>query len=216
MNQIHLRKIMMDIRFIRGKYYIFTTYIMKEGNWMAKGELALDNKLRKMIYNHITTYPGVSFNILKNVFELSDGALRYHIDYLEMNERISSGAERGIRCYYPHNNVVNVPKKSSDNLRLHKLSQVQERMLETIKHYPGINQKELTHRTRLNRFQIANNIKTLVSMNLVNQYRNSSTICYEYVPDDEQRFTLMKRLVIKLLHNEIDEKTFLELKRKLD
>ena len=183
---------------------------------MAKGELALENRLRKMIFNHIITYPGVSFQILKNVFDLTDGALRYHLDYLEKNEKISTGVQRGIRCYYPHYNLVNVPKKSSDNLRLHKLTPDQERLLDIIKHYPGINQKELKFRSRLNRFQVANNIKTLINMNLVNQFENSRNICYEYLPDDELKFTMMKRLVIKLLKDEIDEQTFLKLKRKLE
>ena len=69
---------------------------------MAHGDVALDNKLRKIIYNHILAYPGESYNRLKNIFELTDGALRYHLGYLEKNRKISSDLAKGTRCYYPH------------------------------------------------------------------------------------------------------------------
>lgn len=184
---------------------------------MAKADSVLDNKTRRMIYNHILNYPGVPFNTLKNIFELTDGGLRYHLDYLEKHEKISSGLDKGDRCYYPHYNSINNPNRRSNpsSSGLHKLNSNQERLLGTIKRNPGINQKELIHQTRLNRDQVAKNVNKLYSLNLVKKYRNDRNVCYEYMPDDELKFVLMKRLVIKLLRDEIDEETFLKLKRRL-
>jgi len=164
---------------------------------MAKGELALENRLRKMIFNHITTYPGVSFKILKNVFDLSDGALRYHLDYLEKNEKISTGVQRGIRCYYPHYNLVNVPRKSSDDLRLHKLTPDQERILDIIKHYPGINQKELKFRSRLNRFQVAPSSReysSIIPSNPVSHHTNISTLKNGFSASEKSNWCISQAL----------------------
>jgi predicted transcriptional regulator len=183
---------------------------------MVKEEIVLENDIRRMLYNHIITYPGVTYSVLKNIFGLTDSALRYHLDYLEKCERITSGMDTGIRCYYPHEKNVIASKISTENNEVHKLTQQQEQILETIKFYPGINQKELVNRTRINRFQVSKNIKILQNMNLVNQYRLEKNICYEYVPDEEMKFKMIKRLVIKLLKNEIDEETFLRLVKKMD
>ncbi len=183
---------------------------------MAKGEMALENKTRNMLYNHITAYPGVSFNILRNIFDLTQGALRYHLEYLEKCEKISSGLQKGVRCYYPHQNIVNVPKRSEDELELHKLTPQQELILTTIKHYPGITQKDLVSRTRLGRFQVTRGLGKLQSLKLVKKLQIGRNVCYEYVPDDELKFKIIKKLVIKLLRDEIDEQTFLRLKRRLN
>jgi hypothetical protein len=33
------------------------------------GDEVLENKIRRMIFNHITKYSGVSFNTLKDIYE---------------------------------------------------------------------------------------------------------------------------------------------------
>ena len=55
---------------------------------MNKDKEKLEHYLRKMIYNHIKEYPGVSFSTLKKVYDLNDSTLRYHLKYLERNEKI--------------------------------------------------------------------------------------------------------------------------------
>ena len=169
-----------------------------------------------MIYNHILVYPGVSYNVLKQIFELTDGGLRYHLDYLERTEKINSGVERGNRCYYPNHHPVNLPNHSSEFSESHQLNPQQERILQTIKLNPGINQKELIHRTRLTRSQIAKYISKLLNLKLVKKISTGGFTYYEYIPDEELKFKIMRRLVIKLLKDEITEEKFIELKRKLE
>jgi predicted transcriptional regulator len=183
---------------------------------MGSGEYALENEKRRMIYNHISAYPGVSFNVLKNIFELSDGALRYHLNYLEKNNKINCGVDKGTRCYYPSENVGKVQMKPGEAVEIQRLTPLEERILDSVKYYPGITQKELANRTKLTRFQVSKNIKSLESMNLINKYHSERNVCYEFVPDEELKFKIIKRLVIRLLKNEIDEETFLKLLKALE
>jgi predicted transcriptional regulator len=175
---------------------------------MSKGDSVLQNKIRRMIYNLIATYPGVSFNNLKNIFELTDSNLRYHLNYLEKNNKISAGLEKEIRCYYPHPASVTIDSQ--------KLTPLQERILNIIMKYPGINQKELINKSGSNRLKVIRNVNTLRKLDLVRNRKHQNNVYYYYVPDVEMKFTILKGLVFKFLKDEIDEETFLRLKRKLE
>ncbi len=183
---------------------------------MSNGDSALDNKLRKMIYNQIVEYPGISFNKLKSIFEQNESSLRYHLYYLERNSKISSDLNKSVRRYYPHPASVIIPNKPQEPLESHKLSLHQEHILNLIIRYPGINQKEISKRTGMNRFKVRRNINTLKDMNLIRNNRYQNMVCYEYNPDVEMKYRIMKGLIVKLLKNEIDEQTFLRLKRRLE
>jgi len=182
---------------------------------MANGDAILDNKLRRMLYNHIISYPGVSFNTLKNIYELTESGLRYHLNYLEKNNKISSSLERGIKCYFPHPTSVMIPKHTKDTLESQKLPRNQELILTTIMRYPGITQKDLIKKTGTNRFKIHRDIRTLKSLNLIKNIRRGNTVCYEYIPDVEMKFKIIKGFILKLINNEIDEETFLRLIKRL-
>ena len=182
---------------------------------MHRGDEVLENKIRRMIFNLIVEYPGVSLNTIKNVFELTESGIRYHLNYLEKNNKISSSMERGIKCYYPHPSSVRIPKASKDILESQKLLPHQELILTTIMRYPGINQKDLINRTGINRFRINRDIRALKSLNLIKNTRNQNTICYEYIPDVEMRFKILKSFILKFLNNEIDEETFLRLIKRV-
>ena len=187
-----------------------------QGCTMLDGDAILENKLRRMLYNHIISYPGVSFNTLKNIYELTESGLRYHLNYLEKNNKISSSLERGIKCYFPHPASVTIPKNSKSTFESHKLPAHQELILTTIMRYPGISQKELISKTGINRFKINREIRTLKSLNLVKNTKRQNTICYEYVPDVEMKFKIIKGFIIRYLKAEIDEETLLRLIKRLD
>ena len=175
----------------------------------------LDNKVRRMIFNHISEYPGVSFNKLKNIFELTDSSLRYHLHYLEKNDQISSSPENGLRCYFPHPGTVTIPKPQ-DPMASYDLTPNQKHILNIIIRYPGINQKELTQKTGLNRFKVSRAVNSLKEMDLIKNNRYQNSVCYEYNPDVEMKFRIMKGLMVKFLKGEIDEATFIRLKKRLD
>jgi predicted transcriptional regulator len=183
---------------------------------MPSGDKALDNKIRRMIYNLIVNYPGVPFNKLMEIFELTDSNLRYHLNYLEKNGKISSGIDNGIKHYYPHPSNVKILQKPQDIIESQKLNQEQKRLVGIIKKYPGISQKELIQRSGIKRTTALRNINTLKNLNLIKNNKFQKNVCYEYVPDVEMKFTVIKGLIIKFLRKEIDEETFLRLKRKLE
>jgi predicted transcriptional regulator len=183
---------------------------------MQAGDEVLDNKIRRMILNLIIEYPGVSFNTIKNIFELTESGLRYHLNFLEKNNRVSSSIERGIKCYYPHPASVRFPKSTKGILGSHKLPPHQELILTTIMRYPGINQKDLIKRTGISRSKINRNLRTLQNLNLIKNTRHQNIVCYEYIPDVEMKFKILRGFITKYLKAEIDEDTLLRLIKRLE
>jgi predicted transcriptional regulator len=185
---------------------------------MEKSELILENDTRRLIYNHITTNPGVSFIVLKNIFNLNESTLRYHLDYLEKNNKIIFGFESGKRNYYPHFDKINELKdpENTNSFQTAKLTDYQERIISTIKLFPKINQKELAKRTGINRITLHNNLKKLMSLCMIRKIPNGNKVHYEYIDNKKLRVEILKQLLVKLINNEIDGETFLELKKKLD
>lgn len=185
---------------------------------MMESESLLENQTRRMIFNHIIAHPGVSFIILKKVLNLNESTLRYHLNYLEKSEKISLGLEKGKRYYYPYKGSIHVVQKDEGSNKLveYELTTTQERIISTIKRYPKINQKELGKRTKINRITLGKNLNTLMNLCIVRKIPNGNKVLYEYIPNEQLRYEILKRLLKQLLNKEIDEKTFLELKRKLD
>ena len=178
-------------------------------------EDALDHKMRRMIYNHIVAHPGVAYSIIKKVFDLTDGTLRYHLNYLESKDEIKSSLEGNNRCYFPVQNVIFNARPAAD-FETYELNILQERILSAVRHEPGISQKELVAQTGSNRISVSYNIKKLIDYGLVQKTQVGRNTCYEFISNYELRKKIMKRLIMKLLSNEIDEHTFLVLKRKLE
>jgi len=180
---------------------------------------AFEHDTRKRIYNHIISYPGVSFSAIKRAFDLADGTLRYHLNYLETRNEIKSAINNRNRCYYPVQNVLieqEVEAEVEARFKAHKLSATQERLLNSIQRYPGITQKELIKRTGVKRLTLAYNIKKLIAFGVVQKKENGRNTCYHYISDAQLRKEMMKRLIMKFLNHEIDEHTFLALKNKLE
>lgn len=185
---------------------------------MDKSETIFENETRRLIYDHITSNPGVSFIVLKNIFNLNESTLRYHLDYLEKNNRIVYGFESGKRNYFPKLDQINELNnlENSNTFQTYKLTDYQERIISTIKEFPKINQKELAKRTGINRITLSNNIKKLMSLCMVRKIPNGNKVNYEYIDNKQLRNEILKQLLVKLINNEIDGETFLELKKKLD
>jgi predicted transcriptional regulator len=185
---------------------------------MLESDTTLENETRKLIYNHIISHPGISFNILKSALKLNDSTLRYHLNYLERTKKISLGSENGRRNYFPYSGKTYIIPNGGepDSLASYRLSSTQERIIAAIHRNPKINQKELVRLTKINRMTLSNNLKKLMDMCLVRKIPNGNTVNYEYLENRQLRYEILKRLIRKLVNNEIDEETFLRLKRELD
>ena len=185
---------------------------------MLGNDVSLDNETRKLIYNHIESHPGVSFLVLKSVLKLNDSTLRYHLNYLEKSKKISLGSENGRRYYFPQSGSRHVIRNADGStiFTSYELSGVQEKIISTIKLNPKINQKELAKLTRINRITLNKNLKKLMNLCLVRKIPNGNSVNYEYLENRQLRYDILKRLIKKLVNNEIDEETFLKLKKELD
>ncbi len=174
-----------------------------------------ENKTRKMIINHIIIHPGVSFNIIKKVFGLTEGNLRYHLNYLENRKEITSALIGNRRYYYPNHEYV-FTSRSESEVGIHELNDSKRRLLNTIKRNPGVSQKELIYKTGMKRITLAYNINKLLDLSIIRKVQNGKFACYYYIDDAELRKRIMKRLIADFLNYKLDEKTFLALKRKLE
>ena len=183
---------------------------------MLDGDEILNNKVRRLIYNYIVSYPGVSYNSLKTIFELTDSSLGYHLHYLEKHNKINFDLKSGIRYYYPFSTLTSIPIKSQGLLKSYRLTSNQQYILDVILQYPGINQKEVVNKTGINRFKVRRNLDTLKKLNLIRNSNYQNTVCYEYALDEEMRYRILKELIIEFLREEFDEQTFLKLKVRLD
>ncbi len=186
---------------------------------MTKGDEVLEHETRKIIFNHILEYPGVSFKTLKKVLNLTNGTLRYHLNYLERAERICFNLEKGVRIYFPFNTINIFSEPDVGGVGKHRaivLTNRQEQLLGIIKKYPGITQKDLVLRSKMNRFTLMNNLKVLIGLELIKKTPNGNNVYYEFITNEQLKYEILKRLVIKLLKKELSEERFLELKRKLE
>lgn len=183
---------------------------------MGKKKSKKENKTRKLVLNHIITYPGVNFSTLKNVFDLKYGTLNYHLTYLERKDEIYCKTKDNEKCYYP-TGYLSLDQESS-RLKLHrkKYTKVQFKIISTIEQHPLITQKDLIYRTRIKRPTLVYNLKKMVDAEQIRQVKVGRNICYQIVSEDEIRKGLLKKLVLKFMKREIDEATFLRLKKKLE
>ncbi len=157
---------------------------------------------RTRISNYIRLHPGTSFNNIRTIFNLSESTLRYHLGYLEKRGQIKSKPDR--RVYFP------TAKLSEGDL-----SKTQQQLIHLIKEHPGITQKDLVHRTRMNRFTVRGNVSALIDKELVTTVRIGRRVHHFYLDPDELRRMKTMRLIALFLLDRIDEETYWDLRREL-
>ncbi len=194
---------------------IYSTNYEYAGFTMIGGEVGLEHKTRKLIYNYIATHPGVSFGVIKEFFDLNESTLKYHLHFLEKNKRITSAREGKLRCYYcEYKKEVTIP--TSQKIKHLNLSKSQQRVLNLIKRQPGIGKKELMRFTKMNKKTLSYNIDKLIENKLIWQVKDSGAIGYEFITKDNLRKEIYNRLLLRLLADEISEEKFLKIKKKLE
>jgi len=179
------------------------------------GSEPFKHKTRRIIYNHIEAHPGVAYHTIKRVLELTDSTLRYHLRYLERESEIKCALAGHKKCFYPNHNII-FNLQVRDKPETHKLNHYQERIIDTIKRNPGITQRELIFTTNLKRFNLTYNLKKLLDFGVVHRVTSGRNSCYYFISDIELRKNIIMQLILKLVNNEIDEETFLMLKKKLE
>ena len=158
------------------------------------------NDLRPIIANYVQLHPGSSFGDIQKIFDLSESTLRYYIRYLEKKGQIFSDSKK--RIYYP-----------TDHKGKRSLNNTQMLLINSIKNHPGITQKELAAKTKINRLTIRKNINLLVENERITITRIGNEIHHFYIHPKELEKIKTLRLITKLVQDKIDEETYWVLRR---
>ncbi len=183
---------------------------------METGDGAMGHHSRRSIFNHITTYPGVTFVTLKNIYQMSDGTLRYHLHYLERKSLISGKVINGRRCYYPKDERHSGYFDPDGNFIGVPLSEIQQRILHRIKGNPGANQKEICRLVKCSRFTFNYNIGTLLTIGLVRKWKDGRSTRFSYIDQKTLKKEILKRAAEDLLTGKIDEVLFKRIRARLE
>ncbi len=160
-----------------------------------------NNDLRPKIVSYIQMHPGSSFSDINTIFDLPESTLRYYLRNLEKKGQIFSDSKK--RIYYPTEHKEN-----------RSISNTQRLLINTIKKHPGITQKELVAKTKINRLTIRKNIKNLVEKEMFTTTRIGNEIHHFYIYPEELEKIKTLRLITKLVQNKIDEETYWDLRRE--
>lgn len=162
------------------------------------------DKTRRMLENYILSHPGATISVLKKIFQISIGSLRYHLDVLERKDIITHKLINNTKRYYGI---------GSDK----GLSNDQRRLIYLMKIRPGITQKELIKKTKLKRHVVKYNLKKLDEMDIIHADQKGKKKCYYYMSTSDFKFNKEHlSLIAKYLNKEIDLKTYTALREELD
>jgi predicted transcriptional regulator len=133
----------------------------------------LDQFVRGQIYAVIKTNPGVHYNKIMDKIDVKNGTLSYHLHMLEQTGMIKSRRE-GLRYRAFYTTNMTFPKEER-----YRLTDLQIRILETIKSNEGLNQREIADILDEKPQTISYNIKVLQQADLVSLVKKGrKTRCY--------------------------------------
>jgi predicted transcriptional regulator len=176
-----------------------------------KRERGNKNETRNDLDRYILEHPGVSFSHIRKIFNINRGTLRYHLEYLQGEERIRSVRKGNQNCYFSNQRAALDPVTGSS-----ELNSKQIRLLRAIREKPGISRKELLELTRQSREEINYNLRRLKDLKVIWKVKDGGDPCYEYITKEQLAAEMMAIIIEKFLDDEIDRETFLMLKRRLD
>jgi predicted transcriptional regulator len=182
---------------------------------LKEKDKAMTHKTRVLIHKYISAHPGISISHLSSIFDLNYSTLKYHLAYLEKNNKIVSKKTGRNRSFYPE--AINNRDYLQDlQASISSLNSNQQRILRIIQNNRGISKKKLMDLTKLNRKTMEYSLNKLIDLKLIWNITNSTKPGYEYITEEKLRYEILNRLLSKLLTNEINEEEFHVLKRKLE
>lgn len=172
---------------------------------MIQGEV-LAHPVRKRIYDHIVKNPGITFRMLLSIFDLNEGTLNYHLDYLRKKELIEIRKRKHERIYLPSN--MGDPSKRD-------LADDQRRILRIIKDRDECDSESIRKGTGLGKKEAARALNLLSKKGLIKSRREGGNRIYCCVSEDELYRVLMMALMEKYAQGEITLDKLLELRQRM-
>jgi predicted transcriptional regulator len=163
-----------------------------------KKENVLDHNLRQQLLAHINAYPGAHFKAIQKTFKIGSGTLAYHLSVLEREEYIKSQKKGSKKHFYPgYSNPAPAnqspqmvqgaqvrttgpnPAPASYYDQVTPVDNVQERILTTIRQFPGITQRELAEAVGLSDSGLNYHINVMASAGVIKVTRDGRfTRCF--------------------------------------
>lgn len=163
------------------------------------------HQTRKLLIQYIHENPGTTFQHLKYVFNLNEGTLRYHLNFLLRKEEINQVKKGNIRSYVP----VGL-------LRAKNINEKQRFLYKLIENNPGISRKELFIQSKQSRKKLSYNISRLIELGLIWKVKGENNIGYSIITKDQLYKESIGIIFEKLLNEEIDTEKYLILKSRLE
>ncbi|UCE36677.1 MAG: right-handed parallel beta-helix repeat-containing protein [Thermoplasmata archaeon] len=135
-----------------GGKYKFTALLIPLYTRIKKDQV-LNQYLRGRINGYIEANPGEHYNAIKYALNINNGALTYHLRVLERENVVVSKRDGMYKRFYPRN--ANVPKT------LGRLSEVQKRIVKTVREFDGIIQTEIAKKLDLSHQVVNYHVKIL-------------------------------------------------------
>ena len=152
-----------------GKVALLTMFIplyMK-----LKKEDVLEHYDRGRVYQYIELNPGEHYNSIKKALNLNNGTLTYHLYVLEKAEKIKSQKDGMYKRFYPQD--VKIPENNGG-----ELTEVQNRIANSITDLPGVSQKELSSILGLRQSTLSYQLKNLETKGLLTTTKKGKKTFY--------------------------------------
>ena len=134
----------------------------------------LDNYERGRIYQYIEMNPGEHYSQIKRDLSLPNGSLVYHLRVLEKASKIKFRTDGRFKRFYTLDTRIPVPNGGV-------LSEVQKRIVDTVKDVPGVTQKEVAALLGVHQSSINYQMGRLEERGLIRSERKGRKVHYHYV-----------------------------------
>jgi predicted transcriptional regulator len=160
-----------------GKYKFLSLFFVPLYNKLNKDKV-YDNFTRGQIHGYIRAKPGEHYNALKSALKLKNGTLTHHTKVLEKEGMISIRRDGFFTRFYP----IGAPVSEHEMLHL---KEVQEELIDIIRHQPGITQHEINNYFKISQPSISYNLTQLTRNNLIRFEQDGREKKYYLIPQSE-------------------------------
>ena len=166
--------------------------------WMMEAGVACDNF--RLVIRYVNHHPGSTFTDIRETLGMKESTLRYHLEQAEKGGEINSRKVGRERCYFPTSQVDR-----------QNLNRGQRRILNIIKNNSRITIREIRYMIGKPGKKISNDLMVLEKRGMIERIEVEGVIGYREVTKKMVKDRIFKQLVIRLVKEEIDERTFRDL-----
>jgi predicted transcriptional regulator len=160
-----------------GKYKFVSVFIVPLYNRMNHDKV-FENYTRGKIHGYIQAKPGDNYNSIKYALNLKNGTLTHHTRILEKEGLIRISRDGLLTRFYPIG--VKVPENEMPELK-----EIQEELIDIIRHQPGITQHEITNLLKMSQTTLSYNLTNLTRNNIIREEQVGREKKYYINPESE-------------------------------